>query len=45
MTVLQSDAAVLAAPQPIGLRIPVVVTIALIPVAVIVIGLVLRSCA
>ena len=42
MTVLQSDAAVIAAPRPIGLRVPLAVTIALIPVAFILIGLVIR---
>jgi len=42
MTVLQSDAAVIAAPQPIGLRIPVAVAIALIPAAFILIGLAIR---
>jgi hypothetical protein len=42
MSVLQSDAAVIAAPRPIGLRVPLAVTIALIPVAFILIGLVIR---
>ena len=42
MTVLQSDAVVIAAPQPIGLRIPVAMAVALIPAAFIVIGLVIR---
>lgn len=41
MTVLQSDA-VIVAPRPIGLRIPLAVTIALIPAAFIIIGLVIR---
>jgi hypothetical protein len=42
MTVLQSDVAVIAAPRPIGLRIPLAVTIALIPAALILIGLIIR---
>ena len=42
MSMLQSDAAVIAAPRPIGLRIPLAVTIALIPLAFIIVGLVIR---
>ena len=42
MSVLNSDAAVIAAPRAIGLRVPLAVTIALIPVAFILIGLVIR---
>lgn len=42
MTALETDAEIVAVPRPIGLRIPMALTIALIPAAFIIIGLVIR---